>query len=128
MSYTDGTGDIPPLTLKNLGSVEGKSSPNRAPDFGKSRDERTIAENAAAAAEVGAALGATDPENDTRTYSISGTDAAFFSIDETDGQISVRTGTRLDHEKKNSYRMTVTVEDPNGLKDTLTLTIMGDGY
>ena len=63
---------------------------------------------------------ADDPDNDQLTYSMSGGDAAF-SIDQETGQISTRT--TLDREKRSSYRVTVTAEDPSGARDTHSLTI-----
>ena len=58
---------------------------------------------------------ADDPNNDQLTHSMSGGDAAF-SIDQETGQISTRT--MLDREKRSTYRVTVTVEDPSGARDT----------
>ena len=66
------------------------------------------------------------------TYSLSGTDAGPFSITQdapattgTDegGQIRVRAGTKLDHEAKSTYMVTVTATDPGGLSASIDVTI-----
>ena len=63
---------------------------------------------------------AEDQDGEPLTYSISGGDSAF-SIDQDTGQITTRG--ELDREKKSSYRVTVTAEDPSGARDTHSLTI-----
>ena len=68
-----------------------------------------VAENTAADVNIGAALTATDPdENETLTYGLTGTDASSFDID-AHGQI--KTKAALDHETKETYTVTVTVSD-----------------
>ena len=54
------------------------------------------------------------------TYTLSGTDAAAFSIDSTTGQL--RTSAALDYETKKIYTVTLTVSDGK-LTDTITVTI-----
>ncbi len=71
---------------------------------------------------VGAAVTATDSESASLTYELSG-DAAPFSINRADGQISVRAGQTLDTETKDEYVVTVTATDPDGLSATATVTI-----
>ena len=94
---------------------------NNAPVFTDGASTtRTIAENTAANVNIGTAIAATDPDNDTLTYTLSGTDAASFSIDSTSGQL--RTRAALDYETKRSYTVTVTVSDGT-LTDTITVTI-----
>ena len=76
-----------------------------------------IAENTAAMhSHRGNAFTATDPDNsgtdpnkDTLTYSLGGTDSASFDIDDETGQI--KTKAALDHETKETYTVTVTVSD-----------------
>ena len=75
-----------------------------------------IAENTAAMQDLGNAFTATDPDNvgtdpnkDTLTYSLGGTDSASFDIDDQTGQI--KTKAALDHETKETYTVTVTVSD-----------------
>ncbi len=72
---------------------------------------REVAENNVEGQTVGAPVSATDPDpGDALTYSLSGTDAASFTIDSS-GQIRVATGVTLDYEGKKSYRVTVQVSD-----------------
>ena len=56
-------------------------------------------------------MSATDADNDSLTYSLSGTNAGSFAIGSSTGQITVGTGTTLDYEAKNSYEVTVSVHD-----------------
>ena len=65
---------------------------------------------------------------------LSGIDAALFKILTVDdletigtdvrGQIQVKAGTKLNYEAKNTYMVTVTATDPNGLSDSIDVTIM----
>ncbi len=82
---------------------------------------RSIAENTGSGVDIGNAVSATDVDNDTLTYNLSGTDAAAFSIDSTSGQL--RTSSALDYETKNSYAVTVSVSDGNGGSDSISVTI-----
>ena len=50
-----------------------------------------------------------DPNNDTLTYSLGGTNAVTFDIDETNGQL--KTKAPLDFEFKSTYTVTITVTD-----------------
>ena len=81
---------------------------------------RSVAENTAIGQEIGTAVAATDTENDTLTYTLSGNDASLFDIDSTTGQL--KTNSALDYETKSSYTVTVTISDGN-LTDTITVTI-----
>ena len=72
---------------------------------------------------VGAVVTATDPNGGIMTYSLGGTDAGSFEIDQESGQISVKTGTKLDRETKATYRVTVTAADPGDLSDSVDVTI-----
>ena len=89
---------------------------------------RRIDENAPAGADVGLPVGAEDPTNETLTYTLSGTDADSFGIDG-DGQLTVASGTALDHETKASYAVTVTAtdpvttDDPSADSDSIAVTI-----
>ncbi len=73
---------------------------------------RSVAETAMAGTHVGAPVAATDPNDDTLTYTLSGADAASFAIDSSSGQLSVASGTTFDYETKTSYAVTVTAADP----------------
>ena len=81
---------------------------------------RTIAENTAAGTNIGSAVAATDADSDTLTYTLSGTDAAAFSIVSTTAQL--RTRAALDYETKSIYTVTITASD-GSLTDTITVTI-----
>ncbi len=94
---------------------------NTAPVFSDGTSTtRSIAENTATGQEIGTAVSATDAENDTLTYTLSGTDASAFDIDSTTGQL--KTKSALDYETKSSYTVTVTVSD-GSLTGTITVTI-----
>ena len=85
------------------------------------------ADDAAAAAAVGSAVMAEDPDPDT-TLEYTVDDASdVFTIDSTSGQISVvfaNEAEDLDFEDQATYTVTVTATDPRGLSDTTTVTIM----
>ena len=86
--------------------VGGSLLPNAAPAFTKRGPlSFSVAEDAAAGTKVGDPVTAIDPDSgDALTYSLSGTDAAFFDIDSATGQISVGSNAFLDFEAaKNSY-------------------------
>ncbi len=99
-------------------TVEDKAIPTRA-----------IAENTAADEPIGEPITATDPEGDSLTYTLGGTDAASFGIVPTSGQLLTKVA--LDHETKASYTVTVSVsdgKDANGdsdqaVDDTTSVTI-----
>ena len=92
-------------------------------------DPRTVAEDAAAAAPVGAAVEATDTadadvsDDIVIAYRLSGADAASFTID-TGGQIRVGANAMLDYEStKKTYMVTVTASDLEGLNSSVDVTI-----
>ena len=91
---------------------------NSAPVFPSTEDgRREVAENSAGGTAVGAPVEATDLNagdstvNDPLAYSLSGTDAASFTIDEGTGQIRLAQDATLDYEGKRTYRVTVEVTD-----------------
>ena len=95
---------------------------NRAPSFAEGTSTtRAVAENTAADTNIGDPVSATDPDNDTLTYTLGGADAASFRIDNTNGQL--RTDAALDYETKPSYSVTVSVSDGNGSSQNITVTI-----
>ena len=94
---------------------------NTTPTFTEgTRTIRTVAENTAAAVNIGTPITATDAENDTLIYSLSGADASTFDIDSSTGQL--KTKAALDYETKANYTVTITVSD-GSLTDTITVTI-----
>ncbi len=82
---------------------------------------RSIAENTALGTSIGTPIVATDADNDTLTYTISGTNAASFSLVSTTGQL--KTVAALDYEQKDSYSVTISVHDGNGGSDSIVVTI-----
>ena len=97
-----------------------ETPPNRAPVFADgSRTIRKVAENVPDV-DVGAPITATDADNDTLTYTLSGSDAVSFDIDSTTGQLSTRA--TLDYETKSTYTVIVTASDGT-LTNTITVTI-----
>ena len=131
-TYTDGQGSDKTAAAKTVGAVQ--AGTNRAPTFDDGQTtSRDVAEDAAATANVGAVVGATDQDNDSLTYSLTSTDASSFTVDNT-GQIKVGATTTLDYESaKNTYTVVVQVtdsKDPAGdtetnptIDDTITVTI-----
>ena len=108
-SYTDGHG--PNKSANAVSSRVGDPRPvNSAPTFPSTENgARTVAENTRAGESIGDPVAAEDPDDDRLTYSLSGTDAAAFSIVTTTGQL--RTLEPLDFEDKSSYRVNVEVHD-----------------
>ena len=96
---------------------------NNAPVFDDGDDTtRSVAENTVANTNIGTAVAATDADTgDTLTYTLTGTDAASFGIDSDTGQL--KTSAALDYETKDSYSVTVNVDDGNFGSDTIAVTI-----
>ena len=82
---------------------------------------RSVSENMVPNTNVGAAIAATDADNDTLTYDLGGTDADAFNIDTYSGQL--QTTAVLDFETKASYSVMVSVSDGNGGSDIITVDI-----
>ena len=87
------------------------------PEFDSATATREVPENTEAGVAIGAPVTAADPDTgDTPAYTLGGTDAAFFDIDASTGQLLTQAA--LDHETKSSYTVTVTASD-----GTLTATV-----
>ena len=88
------------------------------PKFADNTTTREVPEDTAIGGNVGQPVSATDQDqNDTLTYSLTGTDVAIFDIDDTNGQIQVKEP--LDFETEpNTYSVIVSVSD--NLSDTGT--------
>ena len=96
--------------------------PNQAPTFPGAATTRTVDENTVAGEDIGAPVAATDAdEDDALTYTLSRTDAASFDIISATGQLQTKAA--LDHETRDSYTVTVTATDEEGLSDAITVTI-----
>ncbi len=85
---------------------------------------RSVNENTPAGRDIGDPVEADDDDGDSRTYSLSGTDTASFSINIFTGQLQAKDGVTYDYETpKKSYRVTVSVRDSkndDGDPDTAT--------
>ena len=93
-------------------AIQDDDAGNRKPTFPSAGATRSVAENSAAGAAVGAPVAAADGDGDPLTYSLSGTDAAAFAIDAGTGQVRVGPGTALDFEGgPASYALRVDVSD-----------------
>ena len=107
VTYTDRRGSGKSAEAVTSGPVP---SENRRPLFPSTEDgQRTVAENTRAGVNIGDPVAAEDPEGDTLTYSLSGTDAGAFTIITSTGQL--RTEEALDFETKSNYSVTVEVHD-----------------
>ena len=96
--------------------------PNRTPYFiGGDSVTFTIDENMSQGTPVGSALTATDPNGDTLSYSLSGTDASSFGIDSSTGQLIVKEP--LDFETQSVYEVTIRVSDDRNASDDVDVTI-----
>ena len=83
--------------------------------------ERTIAENTPPNRNIGAPVAAEDPDGGSLTYTLSGPGAGLFDIVGSSGQL--RTKGALDHEAASRHSVTVSVVDPYGLSDSVTVTV-----
>ena len=137
-TYTDGSpndGDDKDVVAQPAANPVLADTRNKAPVFpedtesGQTDQERMIAENTASAMGIGDPVAATDfitatsgtQTAEVLTYSLGGADAASFSIDRTNGQLSTKA--ELDKETKDTYVVTVTATDPSDETDTVTVTI-----
>ena len=100
------------ITLADPSATTPQPSTPAPPTFdgGAGPLTRSVAENSPAGTAVGTAVGATDPNGDALTYTLTGADASSFTVDD-DGQIKVGQGTTLDHETETGYSVTVNVSD-----------------
>ena len=82
---------------------------NEQPAFSTDTATRSVAENTAAAQDIGAPVEASDNDGDSLAYTLGGTDASSFAIVEDSGQLQTRGA--LDFETKALYSVTVSVSD-----------------
>ena len=131
-SYTDGQGANKTAFMVSDNVVQAADTFNEEPEFadqdpdteGDQTDQaREVAENSAARTNVGAAVTATDPDGEMLMYVLGGPDQGSFDIGRTDGQITVREGTMLNFESKDTYTVTVTASDAQGKDASITVTI-----
>ena len=112
--YTDGHGPG-----KSARAATASTIGNDAPAFPANTFSRSIDENAATGTAVGEPVAATDPNEDTVTYTLAGGDA--FSV-QADGTI-VSNGV-LDYETSASHTITLTATDVHGATADAVVTIM----
>ena len=110
-TYNDGQGSG--KSAEKVSPRVGQPPPiNSAPAFPATEDgRREVAEDATGGTAIGDPFTASDFNNDVLTYSLSGTDAALFTIGTNNGQVRVAQDATLDFERKRSLRVTVEVTD-----------------
>ena len=97
---------------------------NRAPEFPDTSTTRAFPENLGPGLPIDVPVEATDADkNDVLIYTLEGTDKDSFEIVPNDGQIKTKVGETYNHEAKDSYSVTVKVDDQKGGTDTITVTI-----
>ena len=111
-SYTDGHGPNKVSHGRSPRRVDEPPPVNSAPAFPSTENgRREVPENSTAGTSIGDAVAATDLNDDALTYSLSGTDAALFTIDAGTGQLRVAQDVTLDYEGRRSLRVIVSVSD-----------------
>ena len=117
-SYTDGHEPSLTDTAHGVSPRVGQPPPiNSAPVFPATSAQREVAEDATGGTAIGDLVAATDlnagdPDvNDPLAYSLTGTDAASFTIDADTGQLRLAQNVALDYEGKRTHRFTVQVTD-----------------
>ena len=100
----------------------GQPPANSPPEFADgSSTTRSVPENTRSGQNIGNAVIANDPDGDTLSYSLSGTDASSFTVNESTGRLL--TNAALDYETKSSYTLIVSASDGRGGADSITVTI-----
>ena len=106
---------------KSATSAETAAVSNDPPTFTTADPvNASVRENATPGSPAGNPLEASDPNEDTLSYSLSGDGAGDFVVD-ADGRIT--TTAALDHEARSSYTLTATVSDPAGGTDSITVNV-----
>ena len=98
---------------------------NDPPTFKSAATTRSVSQSATGGAKVGAPVTASDvDDNDTLTYSLSGSEARFFAIGARSGQITVGDGVTFDiATTKDTYTVTVHADDTSFERATVEVTI-----
>ena len=132
-SYTDGHGQDKTAMVVSGYEVRAADTLNELPMFPDQDDQteeretdqtRTVAEDAAAGANVVGVVTATDADTDAQlTYTLGGDDMNSFAIDRKTGQITVGAETKLNFESKDTYVVMVTATDSHEDSETITVTI-----
>ena len=116
------TDEDDPATI-TLGPGPAPEPENNAPAFDGSSTTRMVAENAAAGAYVGDPVTAMDADDDSLTYSLSG--SMYFNVND-DGQIM--TTAMLDYEAMSSHTVTVTASDGEAMDSIMVTIMVGNMY
>ena len=132
VTYTDNIGDAEDQATGVLEApTQASRTANAAPRFvdqdlnspgdQSDRTSRRVPENTEAGVGIGSPVSAMDEDDDLLIYTLSGTDAAFFSISRNIGQLVTKTS--LNFEARNRYSVVVTATDPSGASDSIQVTI-----
>ena len=122
-SYTDGEGSGKSAQVVSANRVlPVPVAPNGPPQFPSNTAARDVDENTSPGEDIGEPVTATDPEDDTLTYSLDVPSRATFNMVATTGRLQTKAD--LDYETgTRSYTVTVDATDPSGLYDTIEVTI-----
>ena len=125
--------DIDDTEMDTVSIMVGVTDVEEDPVFSDASKTLTVAEHtkadtgplASVHRNVGSPVTAKDSDGEIHlTYSLSGTDAGYFTIVPATGQI--KTMMKLDYETKNSFSVVVTATDPTDRSDTINITIEVD--
>ena len=119
-SYTDSEGSGKTAIS---GATAVVATATGAPTFADRTVSRSVDENSAAEVAVGDPVAARHDAGDVPIYSLSGADAASFTIDTGSGQIRVAAAADLDYETKPLYSVTVSVTDNKDSEDNADSTV-----
>ena len=95
---------------------------NSAPDLSGNEASPMVAENTPITTEV-ATYRATDVENNAITWALTGTDAAFFTLDPSSGALTFNTSPDYEDAHGATYAITVTATDDGTPNETSTLEV-----
>ena len=116
-----GTVIVTPPTATVTPPTATPGTTNNAPTFPDGASTtREVAENTPAGQNIGSPVSATDPNGDTLTYALGGTDAASFDINTATGQLMTKVA--LDYETQSSYSVAVDAKDAS-ITTSITVTI-----
>ena len=102
------------------GRVQGTNS---APEFGSARRTIDFRPFEGYARDVGGPVAATDADGDPLAYSLSGADAASFTIDRWSGQIRTRPDAFYGDDTDSAFKIRVTADDRRGGTDTADVSL-----
>ena len=124
-SYTDSSESDQTVSVDSTNATIA----NPSPIFADALVTFSVAEDATTDDAVGTVT-ATDPDNDTLTYSVGGTDTVEFNEDfnlnASSGAITVKSDATIDYDERSSYAVTITATDTFSRTDTVDVTITVD--